>query len=63
MDFLTVIIVLALLATVGAMYLGLTALGHGGALDKDYGTRIMWFRVGLQAVTILLLLGAILLRS
>lgn len=62
MDFLTLVIVLALLATLVALLLGLTSLGQGGQFDKDFGTGFMWARVGLQGAAIALLLVALLMR-
>lgn len=62
MDLLTVVIVLALLATLVALLFGLTSLGQGGSFDKHFGTQFMWARVGLQAVAIALLVAALLLR-
>lgn len=62
MDLLTVIIIIALLATVVALLFGLMSLGQGGSFDKDFGTGFMWARVGLQAVAIALLVLALFLR-
>ena len=62
MDALFVLIVLALAATAGALLLGLLAMSGGGAADRDFGTRLMWTRVALQAFAILLLFLALLLR-
>lgn len=62
MDLLSVVIILALLATILVMMMGLFSLGQGGSLDKLFGTRLMWARVGLQALAILLLVLAVYLR-
>lgn len=62
MDLLTIVIILALLATVVALLFGLTSLGQGGSFDRDFGTGFMWARVGLQAVAIGLLVVALFLR-
>ena len=62
MDFLTVIIVLALLATILVMMIGLFSMGRGGNMDKLAATRMMWARVGIQAFAILLLILAVWLR-
>ena len=62
MDLLSVVIVLALLATIAVMMMGLFTMGHGGSLDKMIGNRLMWARVGIQAVAILLLILAVFLR-
>ena len=62
MDLLTILIVLALLANCGALGLGLLAMSSGGYNDKEFGTPLMWTRIGLQAVTLLLLGLAVILR-
>ena len=63
MDPLLVIIVLALMATVFALLLGIFSMGSGGSTDQVASTPLMWARVGLQGFTFLLLLGAVLLQS
>ncbi len=62
MDLLTIVIILALLATAVALLLGLMSLGQGGSFDKDFGTGFMWARVGLQGFAVALLVIAFLLR-
>lgn len=62
MDPLTIIIILALLATVVTLALGLMTMSGGGAAHKAFGTKLMWGRVGLQAIVIVLLFVALLLR-
>lgn len=62
MDILLIVIILALLATGMAMALGLLAMSGGGSADKQFGTPLMWTRVGFQALTLLLLIVAVLLR-
>jgi hypothetical protein len=60
---LNIIIVLALLATAGALGLGLLSMGIGGSLDKDFGERFMWARIGLQAVTVALIITALIVSN
>jgi hypothetical protein len=62
MDLLTLVIILALLATVIALLFGLTALGQGGSFDRHFGTSFMWARVGLQGLAVALLIFALFLR-
>jgi hypothetical protein len=62
MDLLTILIILALLATCVTLGLGLLTMSSGGYNDKEFGTPLMWTRVGLQAVTLLLLGLAVALR-
>ena len=60
---LNIIIILALLATVGALGLGLLSMGVGGALDNSYGERFMWVRIGLQAATVALIITALIVTN
>lgn len=62
MDPLTVVIVLALLATIAAMMLGLLAMSGGGEIDREASTPLMWTRLGFQALTLVLLIVAVLVR-
>jgi hypothetical protein len=62
MDLLTVVIILALLATIAVMMMGLFTMGHGGSLDKMMSNKLMWARVGIQAGAIALLILAVYLR-
>jgi len=62
MDMLLVVIVLALIATGTATALGLLAMSGGGSADKQFGTPLMWTRIAFQALTLLLLIAAVLLR-
>jgi hypothetical protein len=62
MDPLMVVIILALIATVVAMGLGLLAMSGGGATDSEFGNKLMWTRVTFQGLTIALLVAATLLH-
>jgi uncharacterized membrane protein len=59
MDLLSILIVLALIATVVTMLMGLISMGGGESLDKELSEPLMWARVGLQGLAIILLLIAI----
>ena len=61
MDIFVILVVLALLATVAVLLMGLTTLA-GPSLDGKFGTPMMWARVGLQGLTIVLLFVALMLR-
>ena len=54
--FLNVLIVLALLATVAALGMGLLAMAMGGATDDDFGERFMWGRIIMQAAAAVLII-------
>jgi hypothetical protein len=62
MDLMLIVIILALCATLVATILGLISMSGGGATDSELSTPLMWTRVGLQALTVLLLVAAVLLR-
>jgi hypothetical protein len=62
MSILSIVIILAMIATVVTMLLGLLAMSGGGATDKEFSTPLMWTRLGFQALTLLLLSVAILVR-
>jgi hypothetical protein len=38
-------------------------MGIGGSLDKDFGERFMWVRIGLQAATVALIIGALIVTN
>jgi hypothetical protein len=62
MDLFVVVIIAAMLFTVGTVFLGLLTMSAGGSTAKTLSTPLMWTRVGFQALTILLLFAAIRLR-
>ena len=60
---LNFVIILALLATIGALGIGLLSMGIGGNLDKDFGERFMWIRISLQGGAVLLILVALVMAN
>lgn len=58
MNILTVLIILALLATVVSLGWGVGSMAHGGHYDEEHSTQLMGARVGLQALAIALLIVA-----
>lgn len=59
MNLLTIIIIVAMLLTVVALIMGVGSMGRGGEYDEKHDTQFMFARVGLQALTLVLLLFAI----
>ena len=59
MTILTTVIILALLATAGALLSGIISMTHGGKFDQRHSHQLMFIRVGLQGVTLLLLIIAL----
>jgi hypothetical protein len=62
MNVLTVLLLIAMLATLGVLVVGLAGFFRGGEFNARYGNKLMQARVALQAVAVLLLL-AILVTS
>ena len=50
------LLLVSLFATLMVLGIGLASLGRGGAFSKKHGNRLMQWRVGMQALTILLLI-------
>lgn len=59
---LMVVIALALAATTLALLLGLMSMSSP-ANNRAMSTPLMWARVGLQAFTLLLLIGAVFMQG
>lgn len=60
MTTLTVMVVIALLATIVALGWGVGSMAHGGAYDEKHSHQLMSARVGLQGLAITLLVVALL---
>ncbi|NOX09069.1 MAG: twin transmembrane helix small protein [Gammaproteobacteria bacterium] len=63
MELLTVLIILALLATIASLGWGIGSMAHGGRFDDKHELQFMGARVGLQGVAIVLLLIAAFVAS
>ena len=59
MNPLTILIVLALIATVGALGTGIVSMVRGGKFDEEHSTELMFARVGMQGTAVVLLLIAL----
>ena len=59
MDLFLVFVVLALIATAVTLGSGVVSMVRGGEYDRQHSTKLMMGRVGLQALTFVLLLLAI----
>jgi hypothetical protein len=62
MDPFVVVVVLALIATVITLFIGLLAMSRGEEVDREFSTPLMWTRIGLQAFAVVAMLVALLLR-
>lgn len=63
MSILNMVIVLALLITVAVIGTGIWSMAHGGEFDEKHSTQLMVARVGMQGLTVILLLFAVYLSS
>ncbi len=56
-------IIVAGIATIAVLFLGLFSMARGGEFNRKYGNLFMRFRVLFQAITIALILIALFLAS
>lgn len=59
MSFITFMIILALLATIGALGTGIVSMVRGGEFDRLHSTQLMYARVGFQGLALVLLIVAL----
>ena len=62
MDPLTIMVMLGVLATVWALLRGINSMAHGGDYDHRHSHQLMFQRIGLQALTVLLVILALLMQ-
>lgn len=63
MALVQILVIVALLATIGALFLGLRSMSLGGAYDREHGEKLMWERVAFQALAVLVLLAALFIMN
>lgn len=63
MNILSLVIVAAMIITVIVIGTGIWSMAHGGEFDEKHSTQLMVARVGMQGITVLLLLLAFFLAS
>ncbi|MGI9309203.1 MAG: HIG1 domain-containing protein [Gammaproteobacteria bacterium] len=63
MDLLFVVILLAMCATIGVLLLGLIAMASSESTSRIVSTPLMWARIGLQTLTLVLLIVAVYLSG
>ncbi len=59
MSIVTTVIVLAALATMAALGMGIVSMVRGGSFDQEHAGQFMSARVALQAATLILLFAAL----
>ena len=62
MDPMTILLLIALSATVLTLFMGVLSMSGSDAMVNQLSEPLMWARVGLQALTCLLLLIAVMMR-
>jgi hypothetical protein len=63
MDLLTLVIVACLVLTAIILFIGVGSMAQGGEFDEKHSEQLMFARVGMQAITLLLLLVALYLAN
>lgn len=63
MEWLTIMIILALIATLISLGWGVASMAQGGSYDAKHGAQLMNARVGFQGLAVVLLLIALLLSA
>ncbi len=63
MSILSVVIIVAMLLTIIVLGAGIWSMAHGGEFDEKHSEQLMFARIGLQAVTLILLFIAIYLAN
>ncbi len=63
MTTLSVLVIIGLLATAVVLVSGIASMAHGGDFDQRHSHRLMFARVGIQGITLLLVLIALLLTA
>lgn len=61
MTIMTAMVLVGLLATVAVLITGIASMVRGGDFDQHHSHQLMFARVGFQAVTLLILLIAVVL--
>jgi hypothetical protein len=61
MSALSIVIVLAAVATAAVLVTGLGSMAHGGSFDDRHSHQFMFARVGLQGLALLLVILALLM--
>ena len=59
MDILTLVIIACLILTISVLIIGICSMAQGGDFDEKHSEQLMFARVGMQAITLLLLFIAL----
>ena len=59
MNILTLMVIVALIATLGVLIWGVGSMAHGGTYDREHSDQIMFTRIVVQAIAFALIVLAI----
>jgi hypothetical protein len=59
MDILTIVIIACLIMTAVILLMGVSSMAQGGEYDEKHSEQLMFARVGMQAITLVLLFIAL----
>lgn len=60
---LAIVVVIACLAVLGVLFLGLFSMARGGDFNRKYGNALMRWRVVLQGLALVILIIAVLIAK
>lgn len=63
MNLLTLVIVACLVLTAVILFIGVGSMAQGGEFDEKHSNQLMFARVGMQAITLILLFVAFYLAN
>jgi preprotein translocase subunit SecG len=63
MDILTIVIVACLIMTAVILLMGVSSMAQGGEYDEKHSEQLMFARVGMQAITLVLLFIALYINN
>ncbi len=58
MDAFTIPVIIVLIATVVALFVGIVSMARGGEFDRQHSVQLMFTRVGFQAAAVILIIAA-----
>jgi hypothetical protein len=63
MSVLTIVVILAVVATAAVLVTGIGSMAHGGSFDDRHSHQLMFARVGVQGAALFLIVVALLLSQ
>jgi len=59
MNIMTVAVIMVLFVAVATLVWGVGSMAHGGSYDRDHSEKLMFTRIGIQALAFVLILLAL----